>query len=277
MFRRGSNHIVAESPLSYNEGMKLSAHAKKILLPSQALGIMSVSAFLVRGDWAWFPAILAGWALISGFGIAIGFHRLFSHRAFETYRPVKLALAYLGSMAGQGSPLFWAALHRGYHHPHSDTDLDYHSPTHGKWNAYMGWQLNLPPRAVSFRFVKDLAREPFLKWLHRNYNRVFWGSIILSLVISWQLALYGLLIPIFISPHIEGAINLFCHSRDKGYRNFETNDNSVNYILFGFLSWGQAFHNNHHAHPKRFNYGVKWYEIDISRWIVPLLRKRSSL
>jgi fatty-acid desaturase len=256
----------------------LSAHFKKIIIPVHLFALLAV-ILLVTGyvgvEVLW--ATLVGWILISGFGIAIGFHRLISHSSFETYPVIRNILAYLGTMGAQGSPVFWASLHNGLHHPFSDTEKDLHSPIHGKFNAYIGWQINLRPELVPFRVGARLIREPFLKFLHKNYNSVFWGSVVLMALISWPLALFGLLLPACISTHQENLIDLFCHLPSAGYRNHSTKDRSVNVYLLGYFAFGQGWHNNHHARPNHYNFGGdRWWEFDICSVLVPLIAVKSS-
>jgi stearoyl-CoA desaturase (delta-9 desaturase) len=259
----------------------LSGHFLKIIIPVHLFAIVAF-AFLFMGvietKWLWLT--LAGWILISGFGVAIGFHRLISHNAFETHPFVRKVLAYLGSMGAQGSPVFWASLHNGLHHPFSDTERDLHSPVHGKFNSYIGWQIYLRPEAIPFRIGARLIREPFLKFLHKNYNLIFWGSILAVALVSWKAALCALVLPAFISVHQENMIDLFCHLPGAGYRNHKTNDRSVNNFVLGYLAFGQGWHNNHHARPADFNFGGdRWWEFDICSVLVPVLsvRKKSDV
>ena len=253
----------------------MASHFKKIIIPIHLFFLAALYLLATKQVelyWLWFSLI--GWFFISGFGVAIGFHRLFSHSAFETYPMVRNVLAYLGCLGAQGSPVFWASLHNGVHHPYSDTPKDLHSPVNGNFNAYIGWQIHLKPEDVPFRAGVRLIREPFLKFLHKNYNSVFWGSIILVSLFSWKLALFGLLVPAFISIHQENMVDLFCHLPYCGYRNHQTKDQSVNVYLLGFFAFGQGWHNNHHARPADYNFGGdRWWEFDICSILVPLISK----
>ena len=229
----------------------------------------------VELHWLWFT--FGGWILISGFGVAIGFHRLISHGAFNTPSVTRNMLAYLGCMGAQGSPVFWASLHNGLHHPFSDTARDLHSPVHGKFNSYIGWQIFLKPESIPFRIGARLIREPFLKFLHKNYYSVYWGTILVVALLSWKLALCGLIIPGLFSVHQENMIDLFCHLPGAGYRNHATNDRSVNNFVLGYLAFGQGWHNNHHARPADYNFGGdRWWEFDVCSVLVPLLASRKK-
>jgi len=210
-----------------------------------------------------------GWILISGYGISIGFHRYFSHRSFKTSRWISRLLAFLGCLGGQGSPLFWAALHRGLHHPFSDTDKDIHSPTKGWWMAYLGWQIHFNPMQLPIRSALDLQKDSYLMFLHKKYYFVVWVTGLVLCLVDPRLFLSVLILPMFISIHTENMVNLFCHLPSLGYKNFELKDNSRNIWWLGLGGFGQGWHNNHHADPSRYNYGgQRWFEFDPS---VPLI------
>lgn len=257
-------------------GEFLSGHFLKIIIPVHLLAVLAGVLFFSGSiEWHWLWLTYVGWVLISGFGVAIGFHRLISHGAFHSRHFTRNVLAYLGSMGAQGSPVFWASLHNGLHHPFSDTARDLHSPINGKFNSYIGWQIFLKPEAIPFRIGARLIREPFLKFLHKNYYFVYWGSFGLVALFSWKAALCGLIIPGFISVHQENMIDLFCHLPGAGYRNHNTNDRSVNNFLLGYLAFGQGWHNNHHARPSDFDFGGdRWWEFDICALLVPALASR---
>lgn len=255
----------------------MTPHIKRIVLPIHLLALLSLGLLfsgIVATEWLW--ATFCGWILISGFGVAIGFHRLLSHRAFNTYAWVRHLLAYLGCLGAQGSPIFWACVHRGLHHPFSDTEKDLHSPVKGYWHAYMGWQFTLSPKDVPFRATTDLNRDPVIKFLHKRYYSVYWLSFAVVAIFDFRLALFGLGLPALISMHAENMIDLFCHLPACGYRNHDIDDRSVNVPLLGYFDWGQGWHNNHHARPNDYNFGgERWFEIDPCAFIVPLLMKRS--
>ncbi len=255
--------------------LRLSEHIRKITLPIHVLGLLTIF-FTIIGilDWHWLPIFFIGWLLICGYGIAIGYHRLISHHAFKTSSWIRLILAYLGCLGGQGSPLFWAAVHRGAHHPFSDTEKDIHSPIHGKFHAYIGWQFTLKPSQVPFRSVTDLMKDSKIVFLHKHYYKVFYFTFLLLFMIRPELALYGLIIPSLVSTHQENCVDLFCHLKNYGYRNYETKDLSRNNYFLGYLGFGQGWHNNHHYAPNTYDYGVKWFEFDICKYLVlPLIKK----
>jgi stearoyl-CoA desaturase (delta-9 desaturase) len=224
----------------------------------------------------------------TGVGITIGFHRLFTHRSFETVRPIKIILAILGSMAVEGPMLRWVATHRR-HHQHSDQLQDPHSPHRlggglfnvlaGWWHAHVGWIFK-PSAPGLDRYVRDLCADPALRYV----NRLFGVWVALGLVIpavagglmtsSWRGALLGFLwgglVRVFLVHHTTWSINSICHL--WGTRPYETRDRSRNNLLFGVLALGEGWHNNHHAFPTSARHGLRWYELDLSYLIICVLK-----
>jgi stearoyl-CoA desaturase (delta-9 desaturase) len=259
--------------------MNLAVHVRKVFLPVHLLAVCGLVLLpFVSPEVLWLT--LAGWTLFSGFGIAVGYHRLFSHRGFKVARPVELMLLVFGAFGAQGSSIFWCALHRGYHHPYSDTERDIHSPIHGKLYAYMGWIFELKPDSVNMKYAVDLMRDPLHLWVHKNYVPLLWVPICASALVSWKITLYFFALPMMMAVHQENLVDLFCHTRNVfGYRNHETRDNSMNNIILGLFGWGQGWHNNHHKRPADWNFGgERWYEFDPCRLIIPLIaRKRTEV
>ncbi len=246
------------------------------------LGLIA-AVFLLWGvafNWLYL-AIMAVMYMISGFGITIGYHRLFTHRSFKTPKPVAAALAIFGSMAMEG-PLFrWVADHRR-HHQHSDQHDDPHSPhTHGDgfwgmvkgmWHAHVGWSLVRRDTRDLVRYVHDLRKDKTL----RVVNALFPLWVLLSLAIpaavgglltwSWSGALMGFiwggLVRIFLVHHVTWSINSVCHL--WGSRPFKSNDESRNNVIFGVLGLGEGWHNNHHAFPSSARHGLRWWQLDLS-------------
>lgn len=254
---------------------KYSPHVKWVVLPMHLLGVAAIWTLVTQFSWWMLPAIWLAWFVTGCLGTEIGLHRLFSHNAFKlSSKPLRWLLGWAACMGGQWSPIWWAALHQGYHHPGCDTVRDIHSPIHGKWHAYMGWMCNPNGVAVDMRFAKHLVHDPMQQFLHKNYLKVFWGTLtILFAVLTFKLFLICAVLPVLLAMHQENIVNLFCHTDSWfGYRNFEITDRSVNIYPLGLLFWGQGFHNNHHAKPHDYNFGVKPSEIDICRWVVPLLK-----
>jgi stearoyl-CoA desaturase (delta-9 desaturase) len=256
---------------------ELSPHFLKIILPLHLLCIAGVCFVFLKHkfDWHYLLLTFTGWILICGYGIAIGYHRFFAHRSFKTYKWVERALAFLGCLGAQGSPIFWMSLHMSVHHPYSDKPEDIHSPTKGMWSSYLGWQMFLQKHTTPLKAGLYLASDPFYKFIHKNYYKVVWSTVLLVAAINPLWCLFGLIIPMVISMHQENLVNSLCHTPSLGYRNFATNDNSMNNILLGLFCFGQGWHNNHHAIPNKSNFGERWFEVDPSRPMIALIKKRS--
>lgn len=222
---------------------------------------------------SWLFLAYASWILLGVVGIGIFYHKYFAHKSFETYSWIEAIGAYLGVLAGLGPPIGWVALHNDHHHKYADnSELDVHSPTHGKFSSYMGWQF----RKFDLRMdsAKRLLKKPALKFLGRYYFQVYWMTAVILFLINPLLPVFALFLPGCIHYHVEGFISCFCHLKKFGYRNFDTKDNSVNILWFGILTWGAGFHNNHHGQTNAAHYQIKPYEIDLSRLILPLIPKK---
>ncbi|MCC2679901.1 MAG: hypothetical protein K0R29_2477 [Pseudobdellovibrio sp.] len=252
----------------------LAPHFLKIFLPIQVLALIAWALFFYDFRVENLIMVLIGWICIGGYGIAVGHHRLLSHRSFKTHPLIEKLISYFGLLAGQGSGLFWVAVHRGAHHPYADTEKDLHSPIHGKFNSYVGWQMRLDPRKVSFKKCGSLLSDPWHVFLHKHYIKIFWGSILLVSLLNWRVGLFMMVIPSFISMHTENCVDLFCHTKGLGYRNFTTTDNSTNIWWLGYFGFGQGWHNNHHYNQNAAVYSAKWWEVDPTRLMIFLIKSR---
>ena len=248
---------------------EISEHMRWVTVPVHLLFFVS---FVIPVESTYYAYGVLVWAILSGLGIAIGYHRLLSHRAFEASTWMRRLLAYFGALGGQGSPIFWVSTHRSLHHRYSDQAKDPHSPKHGRFHAFIGWQIWFSRHDFNPKYAIDLLGDPFMRLISQYYYLVYWTSFALVFFVHRDFALTALLPAMIMAIHQENIVNCLCHQRSLGYRCFETRDDSVNIWILGVLFWGQAFHNNHHADPKAFDFGTRWYEFDACRWIVPLLR-----
>jgi stearoyl-CoA desaturase (delta-9 desaturase) len=257
-----------------------------VIVPFLGLGI--AFAFLWGRCFSWVDLVLlAGMYVLTVLGVTVGYHRLFTHRAFETYRVVQFVLGALGSMAVEMPLLKWVAVHRR-HHQHSDTDEDPHSPHHqgsgvwgrlrGLWFAHLGWFFRPdPPDLV--RYIKDLRQSRLL----RTVAALFPVWVLVGLLIpaalgglltgTWMGALtgclWGGLVRIFLVHHVTWSVNSVCHL--WGQQPFASRDQSRNNFVFGLLAFGEGWHNNHHAFPTSARHGLRWWEIDVSYWVIRAL------
>lgn len=251
-------------------------HLLKLSIPMHLLLVLSF--FIVPFSVWHLVGIFILWTLIGGFGVAVGYHRYFAHKSFKTYKPVEKILAYLGLLSCDGSLPFWVALHRGVHHRFSDKKEDLHSPIHGKFSAFIWWQKDIDQNSVSLLSARDVMKDKFVMFLHNHQYKIFWATFLILLLISWQFAL-GVFVPAsLLSHHQDNLVNVLGHiNGPTSYRNFNTDDNSVNEILTGLFVWGQGWHNNHHYNASTSDFGGKnWWEFDTShRILIPLIRKRN--
>ena len=213
-------------------------------------------------------AALILYYLAGMFGIGMGYHRLLTHRGYKTPKWVEYFLAFCGTLALEGGPIFWVATHR-IHHQKSDQEGDPHTPREGTWWAHMGWILfgdGLHHDAsVLGHYVPDLSRDRVHIW----FSSWHWVS---NVVVGLGLlafggipyVLWGIFFRTTFGLHATWLVNSATHK--WGTRRFETRDDSTNNWWVALLTFGEGWHNNHHAHPTSARHGLAWYEID-QNWI----------
>ena len=272
----------------YLHGLQLRHFLLFDILPF-VLTLVAIGLLFVHPlEWADIGLFLFMW-LATGLGLTVGYHRLFSHRAFATGSAVSVGLLILGSMAGRGPMISWVAMHRR-HHECSDREGDLHSPNmHGSapsqrlrgWlHAHWTWMVRHDYPNVA-RYVPDLLRDQTLLRANRYYY--VWVALGLLfpalagglLTMSWIGALTGFLwggaVRMFVVEQSMSAINSFTHL--IGARRFEVpDDNSRNSPLLGVLIWGEGWHNNHHAFPNSASFGLNWRQIDIGYGLIRVLQ-----
>jgi stearoyl-CoA desaturase (Delta-9 desaturase) len=232
--------------------------------------------------------LLLGLCALTTLGVEVGFHRYFSHGSFQTTKTVQAILVILGSMAAQGGVIYWVAHHRR-HHQFTDAPNDPHSPhlhgdgmfakLQGLWHAHVGWALE-GEVTNSMVFAKNLLRDPLICKLNQLHHIWVLLGLIIPAVLNgivtgtWRGALTGFLwgglVRIFIGQQIIWSTNSVCHV--FGRRPFKTGDRSTNNIWLAIPSWGQAWHNNHHAFQSSAITGLKWWQIDPGAWVIYLLQ-----
>lgn len=259
---------------------KVSAAIFVLLIPTLAVGF---------GIWLCFHGqisaldlyILLGSYVLTGLGVTVGYHRLFTHRSFETYKPIRYLLALLGSTAAEGGVIVWSAQHRA-HHAASDSHGDPHSPKlGGLWHSHYGHVFKQVERVDVERFTPDLLKEPFLLWLEKHAAvGVILGlaapaAVGLAISGTWQGAatafLWGGLVRLFLITHATGAVNSICHV--LGSRPFDTGDESRNVWWLMPVTLGESWHSGHHAFPTSARHGLRWWELDPSWMMIWCLEK----
>ncbi|MBW3661781.1 MAG: acyl-CoA desaturase [Actinobacteria bacterium] len=224
-------------------------------------------------------------------GVTVGYHRLFTHRSFEAAKPVRFLLALAGSLAVQGPIIEWVATHRR-HHAYSDAYGDPHSPhlveepglrgtLRGLWHAHMGWMFR-PNTTLGERWAPDLEDEPTMVGMDRLWPRLtlvtFVAPALIGGLVTWSLwgaftaFLWGSVVRVFVLQHVTWSINSICHF--FGERPFESRDLSTNNWVLSLLSFGESWHNNHHAFPTSARHGLlrgqfdpAWVFIRVLSWI----------
>jgi stearoyl-CoA desaturase (delta-9 desaturase) len=213
-------------------------------------------------------ALFLGFYVAAGLGASIGFHRMLTHSSFECGPVVKASFLILGSMAGQGRCIEWAAHHRK-HHAYSDREGDPHSPLDGFVHAYFGWILR-GPAAERERYCKRLLEDRLVSFIDRT--TALWlllGLAIPFAAAGWSGLLWGGFVRMAFFSQIAYSVNSFGHT--FGSRPFDTKDESRNNWILAVLGFGDGWHNNHHAFPSMAYHGMRLHELDPSALVIRLL------
>jgi stearoyl-CoA desaturase (Delta-9 desaturase) len=257
------------------------------------LGVIAAGALLWNRFLGWREvAIFAVMYTLTAIGVTVGFHRLLTHRAFQTRPWLKYTLAVLGSMSLQGPVIDWVADHRK-HHTFTDEEGDPHSPhagqgaglsgmMHGLWHAHVGWLFETHGQASSKRFAPDLVQDAAMRRINRAFPWIALASLGLPFLLGLALSagaftaalsalLWAGLVRIFLVHHVTWSINSICHF--FGRKRFDTGDESTNVFWLALPSLGEAWHHNHHAFPQSAFHGLRWYELDPSGWLILGLAK----
>ncbi len=229
--------------------------------------VLAAAAFFFV-DWgAIATAVALHWIAI-GWGIGLGYHRLHTHRGYTAPKWFEYFLAVCGTLTLEGGPIFWVAVHR-VHHQKSDQEGDPHTPRDGRWWAHMLWTLfgeSLHSNTSKVeKYAPDLAKDPFYRWLNK------WHWLPLTIVGLGLYAfgglpylLWGVFARVVFGLHATWLVNSATHL--WGSRRFHTSDDSRNSWWVALLTFGEGWHNNHHAHPASARHGLAWYELDIT-WL----------
>ncbi len=222
--------------------------------------------------------------LFTGLGITVGYHRLLTHRAFDAPMWVKGVFAVAGSMAIEGSVIGWVSDHRR-HHAYADKDGDPHSPhlddgvVAGLWHAHFGW-LFKKERSEPERWARDLTQQPTMRAIDRSFGLIVAAGLILPAVLGYAFTgslwgavtgfLWGGLARVFLLNHVTFSINSICHF--FGSRPYETSDYSTNNWPLSLISFGESWHNNHHAFPSSAFHGLRFWQVDLGGLLIRTLQ-----
>lgn len=212
---------------------------------------------------------------LTGLGITIGFHRMLVHKGFKTFQPIRAILLTLACIALEGPPSTWASIHTK-HHAFSDQPEDPHSPKFkGFFHAHIGWMFTLRFHEIDEiknRYGKRFTNDSLVRFFDRTF--LIWPilmAIILYFFAGWPGVLWGGWIRMFTFLQSTYCVNSVCHM--FGSRDYETSDTSRNNAIVAILTLGEGWHNNHHAFPQSVDHGLKWWQLDISKYVIFILEK----
>lgn len=215
--------------------------------------------------------------LISGFGVTIGFHRLLAHRGFQCSYFLTGLLAFVGTAALQGGPVWWVGVHRK-HHQVGDSEGDPHSPVDSFFHGHIGWMLAKGGLQEYPNLTRDLSANKFLAWLDRGPNSMFpWliTAVVCFVVGGISGVVWGAVLRTVFVWHATWCVNSVCHR--WGRRPHDVRENSGNVWWVGLWALGEGWHNNHHAHPRAALHNYHWWQIDLSGYVLRLLEKLSLI
>ncbi len=236
-----------------------------------AIHFVALFAFFPSNfSWEAVGAAFALYCITAGVGITLGFHRLVSHRSFETPKLVEYCLIFCGTLACQGGPLDWIGLHR-IHHKYSDTELDPHDSNKGFWWSHLGWMLcQNPANKKISRYTKDIAKDAFYQFCQIGMLPI---QVVLGFCLyhfgGWSFVIWGIFVRLVVVFHCTWLVNSATHK--FGYKSHESNDDSKNCWWVALLTFGEGWHNNHHAYQYSARHGLQWWEIDLTWMMIKLL------
>jgi stearoyl-CoA desaturase (delta-9 desaturase) len=280
----------ADGRAAVNDTIDRVANVVATVLP---VALVGVAGWLTWGGALRWPdlVVLAVTYLLTGLGITVGFHRLFTHRSFKTSPALRALLGALGSAAVEGPVIEWVANHRK-HHQFSDLPGDPHSPhvehgngwrgaLRGLFHAHVGWLFNGDPMADEERYAKDLLADPVVRFIDRTFLLWVLAGLAFPFGLGFALTgtivgglaglLWGGAVRIFFLHHSTFSINSLCHF--FGRQRFATGDESRNLLWLALPTLGEAWHNNHHAFPTSARHGLRWWQLDPSAWLIAGLER----
>jgi stearoyl-CoA desaturase (delta-9 desaturase) len=283
-------HTVEDSLAIRHETLDRLANAVVTVVP---LALLGLAVFLAWGNSLHWQdlVVLAVSYLMTVVGITVGYHRLFTHRSFKTGRALRALFAVLGSAAVEGPVIEWVATHRKHHRfsdvagdphsPHTDQGVGWRGAIRGLFHAHVGWMFRGVDRANPQRYAKDLLADPLLRAVDRMF--LLWVVVGLAFPFGLGVALTGSIIGgltgllwggavrILFLHHATFSINSLCHF--FGRRRFPTGDESRNLAWLALPTFGEAWHNNHHAFPTSAHHGLTRWQLDPGGWLIDALER----
>jgi fatty-acid desaturase len=227
-------------------------------------------------------ALVLHW-ITGGLGITLGWHRLVAHRSFQVPKWLEYFFVFCGTMAMQGGPIWWIGLHR-HHHRFSDQPNDHHDSTKGFWWSHIGWMLYEVPALTEVpKFTKDLVNDPVYRFFDKFFfpMQVALGVLLYAIGtrfsvgdaggnLGWSFVFWGIFARLVIVYHCTWLVNSATHK--FGYRSHESGDNSTNCWWAALLTYGEGWHNNHHAYQYSARHGLEWWEFDMTWMVIKFLK-----
>lgn len=240
--------------------------------------LLTVHAGALLAPWyfSWSGLTIAiGLYSLTAMGITLGYHRLLTHKSYRAKPWLARLIVFFASQSAQAGPAVWVAIHR-QHHANSDQEEDPHNARHGFWWSHMGWMLKLTPRRLDHEFTRRLARDvledPFYAFLDRWFFLLCFATMLLLYTVGgWSWVIWGVFVRVAAVFHSTWLVNSAAHH--YGYRTYATGDLSTNCWWVALLTFGEGWHNNHHAFPRSARHGLRWWEVDLSWWVLLGLEK----
>jgi len=239
-----------------------------------ALFHVGAVAALFMFNWKALVASVVLWWVTASLGVGMGFHRLLTHRGYKTPKSVEYFLTFCGALALEGGHILWVVTHR-IHHAHTDVPGDPHTPRDGGWWSHIGWMLTGPGQqhepSVVEHYAPDLVKDRFHVWL----NKYYWAPIVLLALIlvaggGWPYLMWAVFFRVTFNLHATWLVNSATHMWGK--RRFATRVDSRNNWWVALLTFGEGWHNNHHANPTSARHGLAWYEVDLNWYGISVLK-----
>jgi fatty-acid desaturase len=231
-------------------------------------------AALFMFSWKALALAIFLWWVSGSLGIGMGYHRLLTHRGYKTYKWVEYFLTLCGTLTLEGGPYFWVAIHRN-HHQNTDKEGDPHSPREGGFWSHMGWIItgramhNHAPELLPY--IPDLRKDKFHTFISKwHWVPIVVLGIVLFAVGGLQYVMWGIFFRTVVGLHATWLVNSATHM--WGSQRFLTQDDSKNSFWVAILTFGEGWHNNHHAHPQSARHGLAWYEVDFNWYGISVLR-----
>ena len=234
--------------------------------------LAGVALFPQFWSWGSVATLLILYWVTACLGVTLGYHRLLSHRSFKVPQWLARFFATCGALSAEYGPITWSGIHR-QHHKYSDTDPDPHDMNKGFWWSHIGWMFyDVPAEKNVRKYTADLRQDPYFRWLDKWFLLLQIPlGLTLYLIGGWSLVLWGIPLRLAVVYHVTWLVNSATHT--WGERPYDTEDNSRNNKWVAALTFGEGWHNNHHAYPSSAKQGLQHGQIDLTWYHIVVLKK----